>query len=82
LLHKFIGTDAYSYVYKAQAGSLDHALASASLSPKVTAATEWHINTDEPQIIDYKNIMERPNMRTCTMPILTEDLITIPLLLV
>ena len=54
LLDKFVGTDAYSYIYKAQAGSLDHALASASLSSKVTGATEWHINTDEPQIIDYK----------------------------
>jgi predicted extracellular nuclease len=55
LLQKFVGTNAYSYIYQAQAGSLDHALASAKLSPKVTGATEWHINADEPQIIDYKD---------------------------
>jgi len=54
LLQKFVGTDAYSYVYQGQAGSLDHALASASLSTKVTGTIEWHINVDEPQIIDYK----------------------------
>ncbi len=54
LLHKFVGANAYSYVYQAQAGSLDHAFASASLTAKVTGATEWHINADEPHIIDYK----------------------------
>ena len=54
LLQKFVGANAYSYVYQAQAGSLDHAFASASLTAKVTGATEWHINADEPHIIDYK----------------------------
>jgi len=48
------GTDAYSYIYQGQAGYLDHALASASLSAKVTGITEWHIKVDEPEIIDYK----------------------------
>jgi predicted extracellular nuclease len=53
LVEKFIGTSAYSYVYKGQAGYLDHALASANLTSKVTGVTEWHINTDEPKVIDY-----------------------------
>jgi hypothetical protein len=53
LVAKFIGANAYSYVYKGQAGYLDHALANASLTFKVTGITEWHINADEPKVIDY-----------------------------
>ncbi|MBD1864953.1 MULTISPECIES: ExeM/NucH family extracellular endonuclease [Trichocoleus] len=43
----------YSYVFAGQSGRLDHALSTASLSEQVTGATEWHINTDEPRILDY-----------------------------
>ncbi|QBE62508.1 ExeM/NucH family extracellular endonuclease [Pseudoduganella lutea] len=43
----------YSYVFGHQAGYLDHALASASLSPQVVGAAEWHANADEPEVIDY-----------------------------
>ena len=34
-------------------GYLDHALASGSLTDKVTGVTEWHINADEPRALDY-----------------------------
>lgn len=43
----------YSYVFDGQAGYLDHALASSSLVSQVTGATEWHINADEPRVLDY-----------------------------
>jgi hypothetical protein len=43
----------YSYVFDAQAGYLDHALASASLDGQVAGVTEWHNNADEPEVIDY-----------------------------
>lgn len=43
----------YSFVFDAQAGALDHAIASASLGPQVVAAIEWHINADEPALLDY-----------------------------
>lgn len=43
----------YSYVFGHQAGYLDHALASASLSAQVQGAAEWHLNADEPEVIDY-----------------------------
>lgn len=43
----------YSYQFRGRLGSLDHALASASLLDKVVAATDWHINADEPAILDY-----------------------------
>ena len=43
----------YSFVFNAQAGALDHAVASPSLLGQVSEAIEWHINADEPQIHDY-----------------------------
>ncbi len=53
LVKRFEGDTDYSYVYYGQAGSLDHALANASLSEQVTGATIWHINADEPRVFDY-----------------------------
>lgn len=43
----------YSYVFGGEVGYLDHALASASLDAQVAGATEWHVNADEPTMIDY-----------------------------
>jgi hypothetical protein len=49
-----IGNDsAYSYMFDAQAGYLDHALATSSLDRQITGVTEWHINADEPGVLDY-----------------------------
>ena len=53
LVELFDGTWAYSYIFDGQAGYLDHALASPSAVPQVMGATVWHINTDEPSVIDY-----------------------------
>jgi predicted extracellular nuclease len=46
-------TQPYSFVFDAQAGALDHALVSASLAPQVVETIEWHINADEPRLLDY-----------------------------
>ncbi|MFG6455226.1 ExeM/NucH family extracellular endonuclease [Roseateles sp. BYS96W] len=43
----------YSYVFDASAGRLDHGLGTATIAPKVTGATSWHINADEPEWTDY-----------------------------
>lgn len=43
----------YSYVFDAQAGALDHALASPSLVGQINETIEWHINSDEPSLLDY-----------------------------
>lgn len=43
----------YSYSFDGAFGALDHALAVASLSSQVTGATKWHVNADEPIILDY-----------------------------
>jgi uncharacterized protein len=53
LINKFGGDTAYSYVFDGQAGYLDHGLASSSLTPQVLFAADWHINADEPIILDY-----------------------------
>ncbi|MFB4307124.1 ExeM/NucH family extracellular endonuclease [Actinomadura sp. GTD37] len=45
--------DRYSYVFDGQSGELDHALAGRSLSRRVTGATIWHVNSDEPVFLDY-----------------------------
>jgi predicted extracellular nuclease len=47
------GTYAYSYVFDGQSGYLDHALANASIAGQVAGAADWHINADEPSVLDY-----------------------------
>ncbi|MDO8362768.1 MAG: ExeM/NucH family extracellular endonuclease [Actinomycetota bacterium] len=60
LIAYFEGTYAYSYTFDGQAGYLDHALANASLFAQVTGATEWHINSDEPDVLDYDTSFKPP----------------------
>ncbi len=59
------GADSYSYVFDGEAGYLDHGLTTASLSPLVTGAVHWHINADEPSIIDYNLEFKQPACATC-----------------
>ncbi|GAA5163608.1 ExeM/NucH family extracellular endonuclease [Viridibacterium curvum] len=49
---RFIATP-YSYIFDGESGYLDHALSTPSLSAQVAGVTEWHINADEPSVIDY-----------------------------
>lgn len=53
LATQFLGGNAYSFVFDGQVGTLDYALANASLTAQVTGVTEWHINADEPDAFDY-----------------------------
>uniref|UniRef100_UPI0006850ABB ExeM/NucH family extracellular endonuclease n=1 Tax=Ideonella sp. B508-1 TaxID=137716 RepID=UPI0006850ABB len=55
----------YSYVFDGASGRLDHGFATASLSGKVTDAIDWHINADEPAIIDYNLEYKQPACATC-----------------
>ena len=43
----------YTYVFDGARGVLDHALATPELSAKITGATIWHINADEPDLLEY-----------------------------
>jgi predicted extracellular nuclease len=61
LIQTFLGADAYSFNFNGESGYLDHALASASLRPQVTGAAEWHINADEPVVLDYNVEFKSPN---------------------
>jgi predicted extracellular nuclease len=53
LIHHFAGDTAYSYVFDGQWGYLDHALGTAKLTSQVSSVAEWHINSDEPAVLDY-----------------------------
>jgi predicted extracellular nuclease len=53
LVRRFEGRDAYSYVFDGRWGYLDHALSSRSLARQVRGVTTWHINADEPPVLDY-----------------------------
>lgn len=54
LLASHLGPHTHTYVHDGQAGTLDYALASASLAPQVAGVAVWHINADEPDLIDYR----------------------------
>lgn len=54
------GTYAYSFTFDGMAGYLDHALGNASFTDQVTGAAEWHINSDEPDILDYDTSFKSP----------------------
>jgi predicted extracellular nuclease len=64
----------YSYVFDGLTGSLDHALASASLAAKVAGAAAWHINADEADALDYNLDFGRdPSIFDGTVPYRTSD---------
>jgi len=64
---RFDPASAYSYVFDGEAGYLDHALVSASLGARVTGATHWRINADEPSVIDYNTEFKLPDYYTATV---------------
>lgn len=63
LANLFAGNEAYSYTFGGEMGYLDHALASASLLDKVVDTTEWHINADEPVVLDYNLNFQSPEQQ-------------------
>jgi predicted extracellular nuclease len=60
LIAQYQGAHAYSFVFDGMAGYLDHALSNQSLTAQVTGATEWHINADEPDLLDYDTSFKPP----------------------
>jgi hypothetical protein len=46
-------------VFDGQLGNLDHALGSPSIMSQVTGTAAWHINSDEPDILDYDMSFKR-----------------------
>lgn len=63
LVSRYVGEQAYSFVFFGQAGYLDHALANASLSGKVVDAAIWSTNADEPRALDYNTEFKSPEQQ-------------------
>lgn len=53
----------YSYVFRGEAGYIDHALATPSLAAQVGGVAFWHINADEPPALDYNDWNPEANYR-------------------
>ncbi len=64
LIEAYGGLNAYSYVFDGQWGYLDHALSNTSLAGQVSAVNEWHINADEPSVLDYNLEFKSPGQQT------------------
>ncbi|MEM6526739.1 MAG: dockerin type I domain-containing protein, partial [Chloroflexota bacterium] len=47
------GNGAYGFVFDGRWGTLDYVLASATMTDQVVSATDYHINADEPDALDY-----------------------------
>jgi predicted extracellular nuclease len=60
LIAKYHGAFAYSYTFDGQGGYLDHSLGSATLAGQITGAADWHINSDEPDVLDYDTSFKPP----------------------
>jgi len=60
LIHHILGEDAYGYVFDGHTGYLDYALANKNLEGFVKDVTIWHINADEPDLIDYDMSYKKP----------------------
>jgi predicted extracellular nuclease len=53
LINDVLGENAYSFVFGGQFGYLDYAMANSSLQSQIVDVVEWHINADEPRVLDY-----------------------------
>lgn len=54
------GEYAYGYVYDGQTGYLDHALANQAMAESIVDVNFWHINADEPDLIDFDTSFKLP----------------------
>ncbi|MBT8107857.1 MAG: ExeM/NucH family extracellular endonuclease [Gammaproteobacteria bacterium] len=67
-------TRPYSFLFDGQSGAYDYAFASASLAPQVAATVEWHINVDEPRVLDYNLEFGRdPSLFDASIPYRAAD---------
>jgi uncharacterized protein len=58
LLDTLLGASAYGYVFDGQLGYLDHALSNPALTPQVAGVSEWRINADEVNLLDYNDTVQ------------------------
>jgi len=60
LIFQILGEEAYGYVFDGKIGYLDYAMANKTLEDNVEDVTIWHINADEPDLIDYDMTFKQP----------------------
>lgn len=72
LLRRLPAAERYSYVFDGETGALDHAFASNNLKAQVSSITVWHINADEPEVLDY-NTEFKTNDRYDVTPYRSSD---------
>ncbi len=60
LADQFLGDEAYSFVFDGQRGTLDYGLASEGILDNITGVAEWHINADEPDLLNYNSQFNNP----------------------
>lgn len=53
LLKRLPADQRYTYVFSGESGALDHAFASSTLKNQVSGVAVWHINAEEPLVLDY-----------------------------
>jgi predicted extracellular nuclease len=53
MIYEILGENAYGYVFDGKIGYLDYAMASKSIKDNILDVALWHINADEPDLIDY-----------------------------
>jgi uncharacterized protein len=72
LLKRMPANERYTYVFGGETGALDHGYASSSMRAQVTGVNVWHINSDEPSVIDY-NTEFKPDDRYAATPFRASD---------
>ncbi|MBL7951361.1 MAG: ExeM/NucH family extracellular endonuclease [Flavobacteriales bacterium] len=64
-----VGTVEHTHAYDGAFGALDHAFATVAMHGMVTGAHVWHINSDEPEALDYHDAnlsRYQPNAFRCS----------------
>jgi predicted extracellular nuclease len=51
----------WSYVFDGASGRLDGVFANAAMASRVTGVATWHVNADEPQLLDYAFALRAPS---------------------
>jgi uncharacterized protein len=72
LLKRMPANDRFTYVFNGETGALDHGYASTTMRSQVTSVGVWHINADEPPVIDY-NTEFKPDDRYAATPYRASD---------
>lgn len=69
LVGSTVGDEAYTFVFDGQLGTLDYIMATRPMLNWVEGVTVFHINADEPDILDYDTSFKRPDQDALYEPL-------------